>query len=127
MDEYKDDITQEPDKTKPYRIYNKDNQTDVKVDKNEHKKVGEGVELTNKTILVKKIKFQKINALNSKGRYSEKEAQCRKKVRVSEYVKPAILTCEDRAPVYSSFTDDKRFYYGPTQAVLQKIDEEVQE
>ena len=63
MDEYKDEIALEPDVTKPHRIYNKEKE--VVVDKNEHKKVGDGVDKNN-TILVKKIKMQKQNALLNK-------------------------------------------------------------
>jgi len=51
----------------------------------------------------------------------------RKKVRISEHVKQAELTNEDKAPLYSSFTDDQQYHYAQTAAVLQKIEEELQE
>ena len=51
----------------------------------------------------------------------------RKKVRISEHVKQAELTNEDKAPLYSSFTDDQQYHYAQTAAVLQKIEEEDKE
>lgn len=98
MDELKDEIDLEPDVVKPHRIYKKENET--KVDKNEIKPIGEGVE-GNKTILVKKLKLQKGAASFNKLRWSAKEGLFRKNMRVSESVKQAELNNEDRAPLYS--------------------------
>lgn len=64
--------------------------------------------------------------MKKKG-WATADLQFRGKNRGGDQGVKARIGLADRRPLFSSFTDDNMYHYGPTAEVLEKIEEELYE